>query len=386
MESLMQPLIDTQQFLALSAFLNYQLSAEPVSWRSVLNLVAGDKGEQLSSELLLEALSFLDTAYGEQKRRLGPLAILHPIRAAALLARAEEEPATIDLLTTLFHDKNEDITPERYGRDTWEGLEKRYRALVGRRGGDAALLDERLAALTRNNEEPYHQYLGRLIGEADRLPPLIKIKLADRLDNTLDLRIDLSDATGTLDCYQVIFEALFVDSYRGIEVHQPHPAGRKINGAMRLYQLYKNAVFLSLLRDQRAALDGAGRRLFSSLALASIAEGQSTMLHLFAYHLRDPREQQDLLKSVMSYSAAGGLQHINIGEGHQLDGLFKRRFDRESRSVRQQSLEELYLDKRLMGETAVAFIVIFSNFLNDPEYTIKGISAAGLLPQELETI
>ncbi|MDA8165338.1 MAG: hypothetical protein M0017_09965, partial [Desulfobacteraceae bacterium] len=328
------------------------------------------------------ALDFLDTAYGEQKRRLGPLAVLHPIRAAALLVRAEEAPAPLDLLATLFHDKNEDITPERYGRETWDMLEERYREIIGRRGGDAALLDERLAGLTRAGREPYHQYLGRLIQEAGHQPALVKIKLADRLDNTLDLRIDLSDPTRVLDCNQVIFEALFVGSYRGVELRQPHPAGRKINGAMRLYQLYKNAVFLSLLRDQKAVLDAAGRKLFSSLALASIAEGKSTMLHLFAYHLRDPREQQDLLKSVMSYSAAGGLQHINLGEGHQLDGLFKRRFDRETKSERRQSLQELYRDKRLMGETAVAFIVIFTNFLNDPGYTIKGISANGLAPQE----
>jgi hypothetical protein len=33
----------------------------------------------------------------------------------------------------------------------------------------------------------------------------------------------------------------------------------------------------------------------------------------------------------------------------------------------------------------VAFIVIFINFLNDPEFTIKGISAAGLAPLPAST-
>jgi hypothetical protein len=376
-----QPLIDTQEFLALSAFFNYQLSAEPVSWRGILNLVAGDKSDRLSQELLVEALSFLEEAYAGQKRRLGPLAVLHPIRVAALLTKAEDEPSTFDLLTTLFHDKNEDITRDRYGVAIWRHLEETFRTLTIKLGEDAALLEQRLIGLSRNETERYHQYLGRLINEATSHPALIKIKLADRLDNTLDLRVDLSDFTDTLDYYRIIFEALFVQSYRGPQLKWPHPAGRKINGAMRLYQLYKNAVFLSLLRDERASLDGAARKLFSSLALASIAEAQSIMLHIFVYHLQDPLDQQDLLKSVMSYSAAGGLQHINLGDGHQLDGLFKQRFDRESKTERKQSLEELYLDKRLMGETAVAFIVIFTNFLNDPEYTIKGISAAGISPQ-----
>lgn len=376
-----QPLINTQEFLALSAFFNYQLSAEPVSWRGILNLMAGDKGGRLSQELLVKALSFLEEAYAGQKRRLGPLAVLHPIRAAALLARAEDEPSTFDLLTTLLHDKNEDITRDRYGEATWRHLEEAFQALAARIEDKTAILEGRLQALARRDSERYHQYLGRLIKEAARQPALIKVKLADRLDNTLDLRIDLSDFTDSLDYYRVVFEVLFVQTYRGLQLGKPHPAGRKINGAMRLYQLYKNAVFLSLLRDEGVGLDTPARKLFSSLALASIAEAQSTMLHLFAYHLQDPMEQQDLLKSVMSYSAAGGLQHINIGDGHQLDGLFKQRFDRESKHERRRSLEELYANKRLMGETAVAFIVIFTNFLNDPQYTIRGISAAGILPQ-----
>jgi hypothetical protein len=375
------PLINTQEFLALSAFLNYQLSAEPVSWRGILNLMAGNKSELLSKDLLVRAFSFLGEAYAGQKRRLGPVAVLHPIRAAALLTRAEEEPSTFDLLTTLFHDKDEDLTRDRYSAATWQHLEDAFRMLTSDLGENAGFLAQRLSSLTRDESESYHQYLGRLIREAVSQPALIKIKLADRLDNTLDLRVDLSDYTDTIDYYRIVFEALFVQTYHGLQLSMPHPPGRKINGAMRLYQLYKNAVFLSVLRDVRVELDSAARKLFSSLALASIAEAQSTMLHLFAYHLQDTQEQQDLLKSVMAYSAAGGLQHINIGDGHQLDGLFKRRFDRENKNERQQSLEELYRDKRLMAETAVAFIIIFTNFLNDPEFTIRGISAAGISPQ-----
>ena len=38
-----------------------------------------------------DALDYLGHAYGGQKRRLGPLAVLHPIRSAALLAKAQKK-------------------------------------------------------------------------------------------------------------------------------------------------------------------------------------------------------------------------------------------------------------------------------------------------------
>jgi hypothetical protein len=34
-----------------------------------------------------------------------------------------------------------------------------------------------------------------------------------------------------------------------------------------------------------------------------------------------------------------------------------------------------------MGLVAVSFLVIFANFINNEEYRIKGISAAGIIPQ-----
>ncbi len=43
-------------------------------------------------------------------------------------------------------------------------------------------------------------------------------------------------------------------------------------------------------------------------------------------------------------------------------------------------LKELYEEKELMAEAAIAFAAIFTNFLNDRTYTIKGITVEGIQP------
>ncbi|MBI5665881.1 MAG: hypothetical protein HZC49_12470, partial [Nitrospirae bacterium] len=43
-------------------------------------------------------------------------------------------------------------------------------------------------------------------------------------------------------------------------------------------------------------------------------------------------------------------------------------------------LKELYNEKELMAEAAIAFAAIFTNFLNDRAFTIKGITTEGIRP------
>ncbi len=373
----MEPIIDTQQFLALSSFLHYQLAAEPVNWRGILNLVLEKPPEPAREQGLAAALEYLGAAYGDQKRRLGPLAILHPLRTAALLARAGQETARLDLLTALLHDKGEDLTPAADG-----DLEHRFQRLleeIGREEG--ARLNERVAILAKAPGETYTGYLGRLLEKAKQIPPLATVKLADRLDNTFDLRIDLHDFTDRSRAFQVIFDILFANGYGGIPLTQPHPIARKINGAMRLYQLYKNAVFLSLLRTEKIPLGETTGRLAHSLAVASIREAQSIMLHIFAYHLRQPAAQRTLLLEAMEYAQAGGLEEVRTQGTASLDGLFRTYFVHASQADKKKNLETLYQDKHLMGLAAVAFLAVFANFMNDPAYAIRGISRHGLQPQ-----
>jgi len=379
----MKPIINTQEFLALSSFINYQLAGEPINWQGILNLLVGKPLDQVSENFLMEALKYLGEAYGQQKRRLGPLAFLHPIRAAALLARAQDKPKTLDLLSALLHDKDEDITASRYSTGDWRRLEKKYAQLLEKIDSQANwFLNERIAFLAKAGGQKYPEYLGRLLGQARTTPELATIKLADRLDNTLDLRIDLQDFTDRPHTFQVIFDLLFVNSYHGLHLPQPHPVTRKINGAMRLFQLYKNAVFLSMLRDEKVPLSKAAKKLFNSLAIVSIREAQTTMLHIFAYHLTSPEHQRAILLEAMEYSHGGGFEFIREEGPSVLDGLFRKYFVHENLEMKKKRLADMYQDKRLMGLVAVTFLIVFANFINSDDYVIKGISAAGIIPQE----
>ena len=378
----MKPIIDTQQFLALSSFLNYQLAGEPINWQGLMNLLVDKPLDEVSKNFLMEILEYLVEAYGRKKRRLGPLAILHPLRTASLLAKAQDKPNTLDLLSALLHDKNEDLTTDRYSTEAWRRQEKRYGELLEKIDSQANwFLNERIAYLAKAKGQKYTAYLGRLLEQTKRTPELAAIKLADRLDNTLDLRIDLQDFTDRPRTFQVIFDILYVNSYQGLHIEQPHPTARKINGAMRLFQLYKNAVFLSMLRDAEIPLDQTADRLFYSLAVVSIREAQTTMLHIFAYHLTSPREQRAILLEAMEYSQGGGFECIREEGTSVLDGLFRRYFVHDSPEMKKRCLAELYEDKRLMGLVAVTFLIVFANFINSRDFVIKGISAAGIIPQ-----
>ncbi|MFC1524078.1 hypothetical protein ACFL6N_04730 [Thermodesulfobacteriota bacterium] len=377
----MKPLINTQEFLALSSFLNYQLAGEPVNWQGILNILFEEPLDEDSEEFLTQALEYLGEGYGQQKRRLGPLAILHPIRAAALLAKVQVRPNTLDLLTALLHDKDEDLTVDHYSPEDWQLLEKRYGRLLEKIDSNANwFLNERIAFLAKEEGQKYTDYLGRLLEHAKETPELAAIKLADRLDNTLDLRIDLHDITDKSHSFQIIFDILFANSYQGLKLPKPHPISRKINGSMRLYQLYKNAVFLSMLRSENILLGEDAGKLFYSLAVAGIREAQTIMLHIFAYHLRDPAIQRVILLEAMEYSHRGGFEHISEEGGSALDGIFRKYFVHESPEIKKSNLAALYQDKKLMGLVAVAFLIIFANFINNDEYLIKGISSDGIIP------
>lgn len=369
-----KPIIDTQEFLALSSFLNYQLAGEPINWRGILNFLAEDSLDEASEDFLLEALEYLGEAYGKQKRWLGPLAILHPIRTASLLAQASEEPTTLDLLTALLHDKDEDLTPDQYSEEAWQHLEERYAGLLQKIDSKTNwYLNERIALLAKARTQKYPAYLAHLLDRAKTIPELALVKLADRLDNTLDLRIDLHDFTDRTRSFQVIFDILFVSSYAGLPQEQPHPIARKINGSMRLYQLYKNAVFLSMMREAKVPLDEAAQKLYYSLAVASIREAQIIMMHIFAYHLQGAVDQRAVLLEAMEYAHRDGFECLWEEGSAVLDGLFSRYFVYDDLEMKNRQLAELYKDKKLMALVSVIFLVIFASFINSEDFAIRGI-------------
>jgi hypothetical protein len=287
----------------------------------------------------------------------------------------------LDLLMELLHDKFEDFTPEAMGQDRYAQMESEFRELLLELNPtDQWYLMERLECLTRRKDESYYRYIGRLLGMTRVTPELVRIKLADRLDNTLDLHIDVRDPLMDENFFQVVFQVLFSTSDPSYRPLSEHPESSPLNGAKRLYQLFKNAVLLSLIRERNAATeDAAAGNLFRSMALASMHEAQRITLHIMGYHETSVSRQRELLMEVQRYAQLGGLTHTTAPScEHPLDGLFRQRFDHTDSAVRSKNLDELYRDKGLMLQAALAFVGIFVNFVQSTDYWVKGISEDGI--------
>ncbi len=375
---------DLSEFFRLSAILNLQLSAKVVGRQNIVSMILGRRRmPQREQDILIRVLRYLDKAYGETRRRLGPFAVLHPIRATALLARSSAEPVMLDLLTEMLHDKLEDLTPATMGQELFDRTEEEFRELLRDVDPkDEWFLMERLDWLTRREPQTYLQYIGNLLDRSHQTPALVRVKLADRLDNTLDMRIDIEDPIAGVDFFANIFQAMFVNNFPGYHSDLPHPPSSPLNGAQRLYQLFKNAVVLSMMRQKQAGKDDpAAQAMFNALAVASMKEAQRTILHIFAFHEVDVRKQRDLLLDAMGYVQEGGIDHVtHPNGGRMLDGLFLSRFEDSDPTARKARLEALYRDKALMVEGAIAFIVIFLSFLNDPAYFVRGVGEQGIVP------
>ncbi|MBU0986463.1 MAG: hypothetical protein KKH68_04335 [Proteobacteria bacterium] len=383
-------LYDLTDFLKLSSALNYNLSATSLNRYNVLMYMIGGKRlhpdearDRENKGVVMEALSFVFNAYREKRRRLGPLAVLHPLRATALLARSLDILNLTDLLTALFHDVLEDINPVDFKLAEWKAIEQQFYSLLGKiHPEDEWNLANRLKSLTRLKQESYYQYIGRLLDDPNDTFKLVQVKLADRLDNTLDMHVDLIDPLEGIDFFQIVFQLLFVNNYHGFVSSINHPPPTAINGAKRLYQLFKNAVLLSLIRQKiTITKDLTAQALFDAICQASLKEAQRTLIHLICFHFPDVLRQRALLLEAMDYCYSGRSDMITPPDSNiMLDGLFSSYFGPPSDEIRKQRLDILYQNKPLMIQASIGFMVIFLSFINDPEFYIKGISVAGIEP------
>jgi hypothetical protein len=384
------PLFDLTEFFKLSSALNYNLSAASLNRYNVLMYIIGDKrldadekNDREQKGILMEALGYLFNVYSQKRRRLGPMAVLHPLRSAALFTRPLTSINMVDLLTLLFHDILEDINPADYKLQEWKSMESQlYRLLRRMEEKDESRLVTNLLSLTRRENESYYQYIGRLLDNTQNFPEIVQVKLADRLDNTLDMRIDLEDPLARIDFFETVFQIMFVNNYPGFKPRMEHAPATAINGAKRLYQLFKNAVLLSLIRQH---LPATGRRevriLFDALSEAGLKEAQRTLIHLISYHVKDLHTLRSLVLGAMQYCYSGRSDLVTMPDGSELlDGLFSTYFGNKAKKTRHQQLDILYQNKSLMLEASVAFIVIFLSFLNDENFFIRGISAEGIEP------
>ena len=385
------PLFDLTEFFKLSSALNYNLSAASLNRYNVLMYIIGDKRldgdekrDREQKSILMEALGYLFNVYSQKRRRLGPMAVLHPLRSAALFTRSLDSVNMVDLLTLLFHDILEDINPADYNIQEWKSMEGQlYRLLERMENEEESRLVTRLMSLTRVENESYYQYIGRLLDNTQNFPEIVQVKLADRLDNTLDMRIDLEDPLARIDFFETVFQIMFVNNYPGYKPKMEHAPATAMNGARRLYQLFKNAVLLSLIRQHVPA---ASRRevskLFDALSEAGLKEAQRTLIHLISYHVKDLHTLRSLVLEAMQYCYSGRSDLVTMPDGSKLlDGLFSTYFGNKTKKSRHQQLDILYQNKPLMLEASVAFLVIFLSFLNDETFYIRGISAEGIEPR-----
>jgi hypothetical protein len=385
------PQYDLTEFLKLSSVLNYNLSAASLNRYNVMMYIIGgktlDRGALKDREkkgLIMEALAYLFSAYQQKRRHLGPMAVLHPLRATALFAQNQERLNVVSLLSILFHDILEDISSNDFDTKQWLEMENRlYRLLARLNAEDESKLIGNILALTRIKTESYYQYIGRLLENADHSHQLVHVKLADRLDNTLDMRVDLEDPLAGIDFFKNIFQLMFVNNYRGYIPANDHPPSSALNGARRLYQLFKNTVLLSLIRQVPSiGNERALRILFEAVCDASLQEAQRTLIHLIGYHFKDTADQRRLLLEAMNYCFSGRIDLVTKPDRHQLlDGLFSTYFAHSSKKVLLQQLDILYQNKPLMIQASIAFLVIFLHFLNDSKYYVHGISAEGIEPR-----
>ncbi len=372
-------LVDLDRFLSTSAKLNYLLSAKEPSFEAIARTVLEKKIIAGSINAIKDSVAFLVRAYSNRSRRLGPMAVLHPLRTAHTFVIANNGKLNeIDIMTAFLHDYYEDIYTLDLNESVRRDLEWQYKEVLKHLVPDErSMLDERIKLLTIEKGEKYHQYLGRLMNEAERIPELLWVKMADRLDNTFDMRIVENE---DCDFFRMLFDLIFLnETPEHSFVYNSPPAGQ-MSESKRLYQMFKNAVFLTLIRNHN--LDGAtetSRRLFMALGIASLKESGRILSDIFRYYIRDIDKRRELVFDTISYNMGGGLNQItHSGRGNRLDGLFKERFDQPDRQTRKKVLNELQQDKDMMALAALAFISLFESFLASPGFVLQGVQETGL--------
>lgn len=374
--------ITIEHFMNLSAEINYHISARVPNEDALLALVLGEQ-VTLDQEAVRIALRLVRLGYADARRKIGPRAVLHPLRTAALLARVMNNPTALDLLGAMLHDKDEDLTFEDIPEENREEFTQLFNLLLDKIGKDQRwYLSERIALLTKSSGQPYHEYLVNLIDHSDRMPDLLHVKLADRLDNTLDQHIH---RPGVLqyNFYRNVFDLLFVSVYKGVKIRQYHFLPEPEEGALLMAQLFKNALFLSLVRLEKGdRIDDTTRRLFDAIAVASIREAQWLGLELIAAveELALPKLRDQIIET-MQYCYTGGATQVHESdEGKGLAGIFMRRYALASGKDRRRAMRELYEDPDYLVTVVITFIATFASFLNDPDFSLEGITREGIHP------
>ncbi len=383
MEAAPRELITIEEFISLSAKINYQLSSRVLNKPVLLALVMGPADFSDSErEILVDTFDVLREGYQDDRRRLGTPGILHPLRTAAILCRAMRNPSLIDVLGALLHDKEEDLIEDEVGHERFEAMQGRYLDLIFQlEPGTRDRLQAQLRLLSNRGLGTYQRYLAQVLDTARSHPELLHVKLCDRLDNTFDVHLQHPGVTN-YNFYRAVFDILFMPRFRGIEMGRFHFMPDQKEGVMLLSQLFKDAIFLAMLRKHGLdTADAITRRLFVGLAVGGIREAQWLALEVFNTSFPAVADQRGLLLSVMEYCSSGGVEAVrSTGAGGILDGTFLESFDAAMTGQQKKMLAALFEDRERLAKMVLTFIVIFGSFINDPDYTIHGIDREGMRP------
>jgi hypothetical protein len=373
-------LLTIEEYVTLSAKINYQLSSRSLNRPALLALVLGPAElSPANRALMLEGFDVLQAGYRDDRRRLGTLGILHPLRAAAILSRTMEAPTIVHLLAALYHDKEEDLTEKELGADRFRDMQGKYeKLLVNLAPDDATRLAENIGLLS-NQYDSYEHYLNQVLDAARTRPELLHVKLSDRLDNTFDIHLQHPGISG-YNFYRAVFDILFLPRFTGVEMGNFHFMPDVQEGVMLLSQLFKDLIFLNLLRIEKLdRADATTHRLFIGLGVAGIREAQWLALEMFNTVIKDVTEQRALLTDVMGYCTSGGIDSVTTaGAGHELDGMLLTLFRAQLDGTRKQMLKALFEDRHRLARMVLTFIVVFASFINDPTYAIRGIDREGV--------
>ena len=372
--------ITVEGHLTLSATIYWHLSARKIDLRALLRVILGPAKVPDQSPLL-EALNYLHHAYGDRRRKNGPAAVLHCLRIAAMLARVMPSPPTLDLLGAFLHDKEEDLTREELGSAEWDRVQSEFvRVLEKIDSNHRWFLGERIALLWRQSSQSYYDYVGTVLSKVRTMPDLLRCKLADRLDNTLDIAVQRTP-TEQNAFFELAFSMLFLPGYQ--PASNDWAVVPDVEACVLLIsQLFKNVVLMSMLRQQELDhLDDTTSRLFHALATTSSEQAQWAVAGLLSSPEIGWQDRRSLLREMMDYCAGGGMAAIRRKDkGGSLDGSFLEHFAHPDDRTRKKQIERLYNDKPLVIRMLVLYIGIFTSFVADPTYYLHGIDRTGLHP------
>ncbi len=370
--------ITVEGHLTLSATINWHLSARKIDLRALLRVILGP-AKVPNQATLLEALNYLHHAYGDRRRKNGPAAVLHCLRIAAMLARIMPEPTTLDLLGALLHDKEEDLTREELGAAEWDRLQAEFARVLDKIDSNHRwFLGERIALLWRQSSQSYYEYLGVVLSKVRTMPDLLRCKLADRLDNTMDIAVQRTPIEQNA-FFELAFRMMFLSGYQPVAIDGVVAPDVEAC-VLLLSQLFKNVVLMSMLRQQQLdTLDETTERLFHALATTSSEQAQWVVAALLSAPSLSWQERRILLREMMDYCADGGMAAVyRKDKGGLLDGSFLEHFAHPDDKIRKQHIESLYDDRHQFIRLLILYIGMFSSFISDPSYYLRGIDQTGL--------